>query len=81
MNRAFRIADPQQRSDQPRPLIVQFCNWRDKMAILDDRNLRDKLRPGGIKVTSDLTSRQRDTLDFYRSQGKIVFTLNEKVSV
>ena len=70
VNRAFRVGAPQQRSDQSRSLIVQFYRWKDKMAILNDRNLRDKLRRAGIKVTSDLTSRQRDTLDFYRSQGK-----------
>ena len=71
VNRAFRVGAPQQRSDQSRPLIVQFYRWKDKMAILNDRNLRDKLRRAGIKVTSVLTSRQRDTLDFYRSQEKI----------
>ena len=79
VNRAFRVGVPQQRSDQPHPLIVQFYRWRDKMAILNDRNLRDKLRRAGIKVTSDLTSRQRDTLDFYRSQGKIAYYRNGRL--
>ena len=79
VNRAFRVGAPQQRSDQPRPLIVQFYRWKDKMAILNDRNLRDKLRRAGIKVTSDLTSRQRDTLDFYRSQGKIAYYRNGRL--
>ena len=49
------------------------------MAILNDRNLRDKLRRAGIKVTSDLTSRQRDTFDFYRSQGKIAYYRNGRL--
>ncbi len=79
VNRAFRVGARQQRSDQPRPLIVQFYRWKDKMAILNDRNLRDKLRRAGIKVTSDLTSRQRDTLDFYRSQGKIAYYRNGRL--
>ena len=77
VNRAFRVGAPQQRSDQPRPLIVQFYRWKDKMAILNDRNLREKLRHAGI--CSDLTSRQRDTLDFYRSQGKIAYYWNGRL--
>ena len=79
VNRAFRVGVRQERSDQPRPLIIQFYRWKDKMAILNDRNLRDKLRRAGIKVTSDLTSRQRDTLDFYRSQGKIAYYRNGRL--
>ena len=46
---------------------------------MNDRNLRDKLRRAGIKVTSDLTSRQRDTVDLYRSQGKIAYYRNERL--
>ena len=49
------------------------------MVILNDKNLRDKLRRAGIKVTSDLTSRQRDALDFYRSQGKIAYYRNGRL--
>ena len=79
INRAFRVGAPQHRSDQPRPLIVQFNRWRDKMVILNDRNLRDKLRRAGIKVTSDLTSRQRDALHLYRSQGKIAYYRNGRL--
>ena len=79
VNRVFGVGAPQQRSDQPRPLIVQFYRWKDKMAILNDRNLRDKLRRAGIKVTSDLTSSQRDTLDLYRSQGKLAYYRNGRL--
>ena len=73
ISRAYRVGNPRQRNGQPRPLIVQFSTWRNKMAVLTDHSLSNELRYEGIKVTSDLTTRQRDTIDFYRSQGKIAF--------
>lgn len=44
---------------QPRPLIAKFAHSEDKIFVL---NSREELRPAGIKVASDLTKRQRDTL-------------------
>ena len=79
INRAFRVGRPRQRNDSPRPLIVQFFSWRDKMAVLNDRGLRDELRRMGIKVTSDLTTRQRDTLNFYWNQGQTPYYRNGKL--
>lgn len=46
-------------ANSSRPLIAKFAHWEDKMLIL---NSRDALRDSGIKVASDLTKRQRETL-------------------
>ena len=62
IERAHRIGAHRQRSDQPRPLIVEFHRWSDRMEILTDRALGDLLRREGIRVTSDLTSRQRSEI-------------------
>ena len=59
IQRAHRLGE---RSDQPRPLIVEFHRWRDRMEILTDGALRDLLRQEAIRVTSDLTTRQRNEI-------------------
>ena len=71
IDRAHRIGARRQRSDQPRPLIVEFHRWSDRLEILTDRALRDLLRKEGIRVTSDLTTRQRSEIPFYHQQGKL----------
>ena len=71
IKRAHRIGARRQRSDQPRPLIVEFHRWSDRMEILTDRALRDLLRGEGIRVTSNLTTRQRSEIQFYHQQGKL----------
>ena len=69
INRAFRIDDPQQRSDQPSSHSTVL-----QMEGKDGFTERpEAARHVGIKVTSDLTSRHRSTHDFYRSQGKIAY--------
>ena len=70
IERAHRIGARRQRSDQPRPLIVEFHRWSDRMEILTDRTLTDLLRRESIRVTSDLTTRQKSDIQFYHQQGK-----------
>ena len=78
---AHRIGDRRQRSDQPRPLIVTFHRWSDKMEILSDTSSRDLLRREGIRVSSELTTRQRDEVQRYRRQGKIAYSKNGRLQV
>ena len=59
IERAHQIGAHRQCRDQQRPLIVEFHRWSDRMKILTDRALRDLLRREGIRVTSDLTTRQK----------------------
>ena len=70
IERAHRIGARRQRSDQQRPLIVEFHRWSDRMEILTDRTLTDLLRRESIRVTSDLTTRQKSDIQFYHQQGK-----------
>ena len=79
---ATRVGSSRQRnSHQPRPLIVRFHRWSDKMAILNDSHLRDSLRREGIKISADLTSRQRDEVQHHRSQGKIAYFKSGRLRV
>ena len=81
IERAHRIGAHRQRSDQPRPLIVEFHRWSDRMEILTDGALRDLLRREGIRVTSDLSTRQRSEIQFYHQQGKLAYFKNGKLRV
>ena len=78
---AYRIGDRRQRSGQPSPMIVTFHRWSDKMEILNDTSSRDLLRLEGIKVSSELTTRQRDEVQQYRQQGKIAYYKNGRLQV
>ena len=62
IQRAHRIGARRQGSDQPRPLVVEFHRWIDRIEILTDGALRDLLRQEAIRVTSDLTTRQRNEI-------------------
>ena len=47
--RAHRIG--QSRDGQPKPMIVKFNRWKDKMTVLSNRQFRDNLenrQPGGM---------------------------------
>lgn len=79
--RAFRIGKPRAHANTPRPILVQFSHWSDKMAVLGDTQLRDRLRQNGISVAGDLTSRQKEMVGFYRNQGKIAYFYNGKLQV
>ena len=57
IERAHRVGARRQRIDQPRPLIVEFHGWSDRMEILTDRTLRDLLRREGIRVTDHSTKK------------------------
>ena len=81
IERAHRIGDSRRRSSQPRPLIVRFHRWSDKMIILNDSSLRDRLRREGIKVSADLTTRQREEIQYHRSNGKIAYFKNGRLRV
>ena len=78
---AYRIGDRRKRSDQPRPLIVTFHGWSDKMEVFDNTVARDLLRRDGIRVSSELTTRQRDEVRHYRRQGKVAFYKNGRLQV
>ena len=78
---AYQIGDRRRRSDQPRPLIVRFQRWSDKKEVSYDTVARDLLRRDGIRVSSELTTRQRDEVRHYRRQGKVAYYKNGRLQV
>ena len=76
-----RIGQLDKNSDAPRQLIVTFCQADDKLSILRDRNLRDGLRRERIRVSTDLTPRQREQVQHLKSQGKVAYFRNGKLHV
>lgn len=67
--------------DRPRPLIVTFCHVDHKVSILRDRELRERLRRNNIRVTTDLTPRQREQLQRYKQEGKVAYYRNGRLYV
>ena len=60
-----------------RPVLVQMSTFLDKLLIL--RHARDALRSRGIRVSSELTSRQVRTLNDLRDQGHTAFYRNNRL--
>ena len=54
---------------EPRPVLVQMSTFFDKLIIL--RHGREALRGRGIRVSSELTSRQVQTLHDLREEGHV----------
>ncbi len=51
------------------------------MEILNDKTARDQLRKRNIKITADLTPRQRDEVLYYRQQGLTAYFVGGKLTV
>ena len=66
--RAHRIGSTTDAENDPRPIIVRFLHWDDKMSLYHGR---ESLRLEGIRVADDLTTRQRQTLKKLKDEGQI----------
>ena len=77
--RAHRVG--QSREGGPRPMIIKFYRWKDKMAIITDKDFRSKLKEKGITVANDLTRQQASVVAEARKQGKVAFFKNGKLTV
>ena len=53
--RAHRVG--QSRNGKPKPMIVKFNRWKNKMTNLSNRKFRDDLANQGIKIVNDLTKK------------------------
>ena len=60
-----------------RPVLVQLSTFFDKLCIL--RHGRDALRSRGVRVSSELTSRQVKTLNDLREQGHTAYYRNNRL--
>jgi hypothetical protein len=81
IERAFRVSSDTRNGNSSRPVIVRFKQFEDKMDILRDSDLREAMREDNIRVTSDLTSHQRNILDFHKSQGKVAYYVGGRLHV
>ena len=77
--RAHRVG--QSLNGKPKPMIVKFNRWKDKMAILSDRKFRDSLERRGVKVVSDLTRQQAEVVAAAKRDGKVAFFKRGKLTV
>ena len=66
--RAHRIGSTTDAENDPRPIIVRFLHWDDKMSLYHGR---ESLRLEGIRVADDLTTRQRRVLKKLKDEGQI----------
>ena len=64
---------------KPRPMIVKFQRWQDKMDIL--MKGRSALKRKGIQVAGDLTSRQQAEVKRHRDIGERAFYRGNKLVV
>ena len=78
IQQAYRI-NGRRRRNEPRPLIVEFTHWCDKLGILMNKDIRDHLRQNGVRVANDLTRRQSSQVAEIRRQGKVGYFLSGKL--
>ncbi|KAK7480548.1 hypothetical protein BaRGS_00028210 [Batillaria attramentaria] len=86
IERAHRLGRPQAKrggatTSYPRPMIVRFASWKDKLSVVQDRQAKAEMRQKGIKVAQDLTKRQRLTLQQLRDEGKQCYFKNGRLFV
>ncbi|KAK7503267.1 hypothetical protein BaRGS_00005532 [Batillaria attramentaria] len=81
LERAHRIGKPGASTRGPRPMIVKFFRWTDKLGLLRNREVRDAMRAHGYRLASDLTKNQATELQNLRQQGKTGFYRNGRLHV
>ena len=72
VTRAHRLCKSP-RTDKPRPIIVRFSNFMDKMKVIKGRQ---SLREQGFGVSNDLSKNQRSELDKLKEKGKTGYYKN-----
>ena len=78
--RAHRVG--QSRDGSPRPMVVKFSRWRDKMYLLTSRQLRQRLaKHGNVRLANDLTRSQAKIAAQAREEGKVAYIKNGKMMV
>ena len=77
--RAHRVG--QARAGEPKPMIVKFSRWRDKMKLLRDKPLRGMLERKGVRVANDLTRRQMGVVNEAKREGKAAYFVRGKLTI
>lgn len=77
--RAHRVGES--RDGQPKPMIVKFCRWKDKMSILTNKQYRDSLFKKGVRAVNDLTRNQAKIVAEAKREGNVAFFKRGKLVV
>jgi hypothetical protein len=77
--RAHRVG--QARPGEPKPMIVKFAQWRDKMKLITDKEFRGRLESEGVRVANDLTRRQMDLVSEAKREGKAAYFVKGKLTI
>nr|KAG5704247.1 hypothetical protein BaRGS_012535 [Batillaria attramentaria] len=73
------VAANRDQNAKPRPMIVKFTRWKDKMAILT--KARPALKQKRIDVAGDLTRRQHEQIRLHRDKGVRAYYKGNKLVV
>nr|KAG5685965.1 hypothetical protein BaRGS_017404 [Batillaria attramentaria] len=73
------VAANRNQNAKPRPMIVKFTRWKDKMAILT--KARPALKQKRIDVAGDLTQRQHEQIRLHRDKGVRAYYKGNKLVV
>ena len=68
--RAHRVGES--RNGEPKPMIIKFSRWKDKMAVITDRRFRDNLAKRDVRVVNDLT-RNQVSIVAEEKEGKVAY--------
>eukprot|EP00745_Piridium_sociabile_P006242 TRINITY_DN14019_c0_g1_i7.p2 TRINITY_DN14019_c0_g1~~TRINITY_DN14019_c0_g1_i7.p2 ORF type:complete len:522 (-),score=104.05 TRINITY_DN14019_c0_g1_i7:3624-5189(-) len=79
VERAHRLGKPNPNANRPRPMIVHFHRWADKMMLLQQNEARTALSRADVRVASDLTRRQAAKLKQLQEEGKFGYFKNGKL--
>eukprot|EP00745_Piridium_sociabile_P021170 TRINITY_DN32566_c0_g1_i7.p1 TRINITY_DN32566_c0_g1~~TRINITY_DN32566_c0_g1_i7.p1 ORF type:complete len:310 (+),score=59.47 TRINITY_DN32566_c0_g1_i7:271-1200(+) len=76
---AHRLGRFNDNHGRPPPMIVKFARWCDTMAVLTHG--KAALRRRDVTVAGDLTEKQRETVQQYRSQGLHAYYRGDRLVV
>ena len=73
--------DAQNRADKRTLPTSHSASVDHKLSILRDQDLRESLRRNGIKVSTDLTPRQRDEIHDHKQAGRVAYFRSGRLHV
>lgn len=79
IERAHRVGHTQSR--RPRPLIIKLQKWADTMLIMRNKEGKELMRQNKMKLSADLTRRQRQTIRELKIHGQQGYFVNGKLRV
>lgn len=82
IEKAHRLGPSPSITGRPRPVIIKFQSWKDAMIVMKDKEGKNRMKnDDGLRVATDLTQHQRDTISYWREQGKHAYFARGKLVV